>query len=243
MRIDLEAILVHADRWLDVPDPARAHRDAWLAAGRTFLKLETERLRIRHRLGAGGGEVTAARSYAVDLLVRHAWQRAAPGAAPEAEDCALVALGGYGRGDLAPGSDVDLLFLYPGRPDPATARQVEEALKLLWDVGLSVGHSFRSLGECVSMAREDLHSRTAMTDARLLWGSSVLFARLLRGLEGVYRKDRETEAFIEATRLEPTTARLPTRPLSRSACVSCGWGWVPKSRSGCGRESGNCTPR
>jgi [protein-PII] uridylyltransferase len=200
MRIDLESILIHADRRLAGQGPDRA---AWLEAGRSFLKVETERLRIRHRLGAGGGEVTAARSYAVDLLVRHAWQRAAPTASPEAEDCALVALGGYGRGELAPGSDIDLLFLFPGREEPETARQVEEALKLLWDVGLRVGHSFRSMGECVSMAREDLHSRNAMADGRLLWGSGVLFSRLCRGLErGVYRKDRETDAFIEATRLE-----------------------------------------
>ncbi|HEX6739368.1 MAG TPA: [protein-PII] uridylyltransferase, partial [Vicinamibacteria bacterium] len=203
MGIDLEAILSHAARRFDAGDGALAGREAWLAAGRGFLKLETERLRIRHRLGAGGGEIAAARSYVVDLVVRHAWQRAAPEAAPDAEDCALLALGGYGRGELAPGSDVDLLFLRSDAPDRETARQVEEALKLLWDVGLSVGHSFRSLGECVSMAREDLPARNAMADARLLWGSGVLYARLLRALErGVYRKDRETEAFIEATRLE-----------------------------------------
>ena len=199
MPIDLESIFVHADRRLSGHG---ANRDSWIEAGRSFLKVENERLRIRHRLGAGGGEVTAARSYAVDLVVRHAWQAAAPGVSPEAEECALVALGGYGRGELAPGSDVDLLFLYPGRQEPETARQVEDALKRLWDVGLSVGHSFRSVGECVSMAREDLHSRNAMSDARLLWGSAVLFARFSRGLErGVFRKDRETEAFIEATRL------------------------------------------
>jgi [protein-PII] uridylyltransferase len=199
MPIDLESMLVHADRRL----PSGTDRQTWLEAAKGFLKVETERLRFRHRLGAGGSEVTAARSYMVDLVVRHAWQLAAPGAVPDSQDCALVALGGYGRGELAPGSDVDLLFLHPDRPEAETAHQVEEALKLLWDVGLAVGHSYRSLGECVGMAREDLHSRNALADARLLWGSPVLFARLSRALErGVYRKDRETEALIEAMRLE-----------------------------------------
>jgi [protein-PII] uridylyltransferase len=184
-----EDVLVHADRRFALP--ASSERGDWLEAFKSFLKIETERLRIRHRLGMGGAELAAARSYLVDLVVCRAWQISARTVGADADGCAVIAIGGYGRGELAPASDVE------------AARCVEDTLKLLWDVGLTVGHSFRSVGECVAMARDDLHSRNAAADARLLCGSPLLFTRLARALErGVYRKDRETEALLEAMRVE-----------------------------------------
>ena len=87
----------------------------------------------------------------------------------------MVALGGYGRRELCPFSDVDLLFLHPGAASPAVASFVERTLITLWDAGLTVGHSFRSARECVAAARDDLHSRTALTEARLVTGNPALF--------------------------------------------------------------------
>jgi [protein-PII] uridylyltransferase len=95
---------------------------------------------------------------------------------------AVVALGGYGRRELAPHSDVDLLFLHPGRVREGLRRFVERVLQLLWDVGLHVGHGVRSPRECVALAREDLHARTALAQARLVTGSPELFATLLEEL-------------------------------------------------------------
>jgi [protein-PII] uridylyltransferase len=174
---------------------------------RRYVRLETERLRMRHRLGLGGSEIATARSYQVDLVVKRACRAAAesagPGAQAELSECAVVALGGYGRAELAPYSDVDLLFLHPGGSSAAVTAFVERALQLLWDAGLAVGHSFRSPRECVEEARAELHSRTALTEARLVGGSTALFDALLRRLdEGLLRDEKATNRFLEALRLE-----------------------------------------
>jgi [protein-PII] uridylyltransferase len=174
---------------------------------RRYVRLETERLRMRHRLGLGGAEIAAARSSQVDLVVtrvcRVAAEEAGLAARSELLGCAVVALGGYGRAELAPYSDVDLLFLHAGRQSPAVTAFVERALQLLWDAGLAVGHSFRSPAECVAEARADLHSRTALTEARLVGGSRELFDSLLLALdEGLLRDQKATDRFVETLRLE-----------------------------------------
>jgi [protein-PII] uridylyltransferase len=174
---------------------------------RRYLRLETERLRMRHRLGLGGLEIATARSYQVDLLVSRACRAAAEEAGPEARDelgrCAVVALGGYGRAELAPYSDVDLLFLHPGRPSPVVTAFVERALQILWDAGLTVGHSFRSPRECVAEARADLHSRTSLTEARCVTGSDALFGQLLQAFDAeLLANRRATEEFLETLRAD-----------------------------------------
>lgn len=172
---------------------------------RRLLKIETERLRIRHRFGRSGRDVAAARSDLVDVVVGRACRMAAAELAPtlpgDQDQIAVIALGGYGRRELAPCSDVDLLFL---RADGASADVkaiVERALALLWDSGLTVGHSFRTIAECVAMARTDLHTRTALAEARLLTGSPRLFTRLLDRLESlVFASARTTSAFLDTLR-------------------------------------------
>jgi [protein-PII] uridylyltransferase len=94
------------------------------------------------------------------------------------ERLAIVAVGGYGRAELAPMSDVDLLFL---RPYKQTARQeqlIEFILYMLWDLGLKVGHAARTVEECVRLSREDMTIRTALLESRHLWGDDALAAEL-----------------------------------------------------------------
>jgi [protein-PII] uridylyltransferase len=174
---------------------------------RRYVRLETERLRMRHRLGLGGFEIARARSYQVDLVVTRACRAVAEsvgaGAQAELGRSAVVALGGYGRAELAPYSDVDLLFVHSGRPSSAVTAFVERTLQLLWDAGLAVGHSFRSPAECVAEARDDLHSRTALTEARLVAGSTELFETLSRALdEELLRDPRATSRFLEDLAVE-----------------------------------------
>ncbi len=127
------------------------------------------------------------------------WPRRRPAARVALAGCAVVALGGYGRGELSPFSDVDLLFLHQGRAAEAVRRFVEQVLQLLWDVGLTVGHSFRTLAECVEEARGDLHSRTALAEARLVAGDTTIFGALDRALDNAIRRDRKSgEAFLES---------------------------------------------
>jgi len=185
-------------------NPAAGLADAPpLEAFKRFLKVETERLRTRHRFGLGGREIARGRSDLVDVVVGRACQLAATEFAPslpgEQQQVAVVALGGYGRRELAPGSDVDVLFLHADRADEDIRAVVEHALALLWDAGLTVGHSFRTVNECVSIARSDLHSRTALSEARFLTGSGALFARLVEQTDSlVFASARATVRFIEA---------------------------------------------
>jgi len=176
-------------------------------AFKRFLKVETERLRTRHRFGLGGREIATGRSDLVDVVVGRACQLAASEFAPalpgEQGQIAVVALGGYGRRELAPCSDVDLLFLHADRADEDIRAVVEHALALLWDAGLTVGHSFRTVGECVAMAKDDLHSRTALSEARLVTGSATLHARLIEQLDGaVFGSARTTQSFLESLRFD-----------------------------------------
>ncbi len=154
---------------------------AALAAG---LRAELERrgaeLRERFEAGAPASEVTAARAAAVDGALRAAWDGLGLGGDG---DAALVAVGGYGRGELHPGSDVDLLVLLGRRRGFAPKRRrpdgrIEAFVALLWDIGLEVGHSVRSVRECASAARGDLTVITNLVEARLLAGPPALFEKM-----------------------------------------------------------------
>jgi len=206
MEIGLEKILSHANERLG-PSGLGEGRTHQIEAFRRFLKLETERLRMRHRFGLGGCEIATGRSYQVDLVVSRVCQLAASesGLALNAElsRCAVVALGGYGRRELAPFSDVDLLFLHEGRASGGVRSFVEQVLLLLWDMGLTVGHSFRSVDECVAIARDEVHARTALTEARHVTGNEAVFRQLLMHLdERLFANPRATEGFLASLRLE-----------------------------------------
>ncbi|HEX4078767.1 MAG TPA: [protein-PII] uridylyltransferase [Rhizomicrobium sp.] len=98
----------------------------------------------------------------------------------ESERLAIMATGGYGRGLLAPFSDVDLLFLRPFKSTAWGESVIEFVLLMLWDVGLKVGHATRSLGQCLRIARQDLSVRTALLETRFICGEAVLGAELRR---------------------------------------------------------------
>ncbi|MGA9795045.1 MAG: [protein-PII] uridylyltransferase [Rhizomicrobium sp.] len=96
----------------------------------------------------------------------------------QAEHLAIVATGGYGRGQLAPFSDIDLLFLRPYKQTAWGESVIEFILHMLWDMGLKVGHAARSLAECARLAKQDLTIRTNLLEARYLWGDRTLYDRL-----------------------------------------------------------------
>ena len=110
-----------------------------------------------------------------DFAVKHFYYAQNPTAA---ERIAVVATGGYGRGELAPGSDIDLLFVRPFKQTPWGESVIEFILYMLWDLGLKVGHATRSLPECVRLAKQDITIRTAILEARYLWGDEKLYEEL-----------------------------------------------------------------
>ncbi|WP_375402283.1 [protein-PII] uridylyltransferase [uncultured Sphingomonas sp.] len=87
----------------------------------------------------------------------------------------VLAVGGYGRGEMAPHSDVDIAFLTPGKQTPHTERVIESMLYALWDLGLKIGHSSRSLGEMIAQAKADVTIRTALLEARHVCGDGALY--------------------------------------------------------------------
>ncbi|MAP95109.1 MAG: [protein-PII] uridylyltransferase [Ponticaulis sp.] len=87
----------------------------------------------------------------------------------------VLAVGGFGRNVLAPSSDIDLLFLKPSKTSDWAANVVEYVLYMLWDMGLKVGHAFRTVDECIGLAKEDLNTETALLDARYICGNEELF--------------------------------------------------------------------
>ncbi|MCB1510725.1 MAG: [protein-PII] uridylyltransferase [Hyphomicrobiaceae bacterium] len=94
----------------------------------------------------------------------------------DAEQIAIVATGGYGRGLLAPGSDIDLLFLLPYKQTPWSESVAEYMLYLLWDLGFKVGHATRNVAQCVTLAGADMTIRTSLIDSRLILGDEALFS-------------------------------------------------------------------
>ncbi|MCA0049809.1 [protein-PII] uridylyltransferase [Mesorhizobium sp. B283B1A] len=133
----------------------------------------------------GGGNACAERlSHVMDQLIRALYDFAATHVYPvknpsSAERMAVVAVGGYGRGTLAPGSDIDLLFLLPYKQTPWGEQTVEYMLYMLWDLGLKVGHATRNIDECLRLSRTDITIRTSILEARFLWGERKLYEELM----------------------------------------------------------------
>ena len=188
-------------------EPASNAAQERIKSFKRFLAVETDRLRARHEFGLGGKEIAQGRSHLVDAVVAQVCRMVADDLGPSSRKdlaaSAVIALGGYGRQELAPSSDIDLLFLHPGRLNRVAEEFVGRVLPLLWDVGLKLGHSVRSVSECVELGTADLHVRNAAADSRLLLGNNDLFQELQRELlSKVFRNPRANRRFFKAMRAE-----------------------------------------
>jgi len=132
---------------------------------------------------SAGHEVTAGFSFLMDQLLRVIHDHVTAHLYPvpnrtQAERLAILAVGGYGRAEMAPHSDVDVAFITPNKRAPWCEQVIETMLYLLWDLGLKVGHSSRTVSETIRMAKEDLTIRTALLESRLVWGEQSLYEEL-----------------------------------------------------------------
>ena len=167
---------IEADARVRLPSPPNSNPAEKLARYKGFLKVETHRLKLQHRAGVGGREICRARAVILDALLRQLWETARLSLSAQAQKefppLALVAIGGYGRAELNPHSDIDFMFLHDGqqvaanKPLPHLSKLIDGVLYPLWDVGLKVGHSVRSLGDCVKVANTDMQSKTSLIEAR-----------------------------------------------------------------------------
>ena len=158
--------------------PAGADDAAWREAARQFLVADEQALAQRFDAGEDVDALLEARARSVDGVVVHAWGRCFP----EPDGLALLATGGYGRGELFPRSDVDLLVLAEGAAQDARTPGIERFFALLWDAGLSPGHAVRSVQQCVDSAREDVTIATSLLESRLLCGTPVAAQELRAAL-------------------------------------------------------------
>jgi [protein-PII] uridylyltransferase len=159
-------------------------RKAALAHIKAASQAARERIKQRMENGTLAGLIAArALSDVQDVLIqvlydfatKHFYYAQNP---TESERLSVVATGGYGRGQLAPGSDIDLLFVRPFKQTAWGESVIEFILHMLWDLGLKVGHATRSLNECVRLAKQDITIRTALLEARFLWGDKGLYDEL-----------------------------------------------------------------
>ncbi|MBI3140998.1 MAG: [protein-PII] uridylyltransferase [Rhodocyclales bacterium] len=159
---------------------------AELAAG-------SRRLKEAYEAGGDAARLLRGRSQLVDGVLKSLWQEARLPLG-----LALVAVGGYGRRELYPASDVDLLFLLPENVAPETEKQLERLIGILWDIGLDIGHSVRTVEECAEEARRDITVQTNLLEARLLCGSRSLYG----AFAGRLRAQIDSQAFFKGKRLE-----------------------------------------
>ena len=129
----------------------------------------------------------------IDRTVTAAWNEIAT-----VRDAALVATGGYGRGELYPSSDIDLLVLLGGDPTEAEREALERLIGRFWDIGLEIGHSVRTVPDCIEASAGDITVRTTLLEARHLTGSRTLFKKLVSELH----KNLDPVAFFKAKKLE-----------------------------------------
>ena len=155
------------------------------------LSREREALREEYLRSPHPGRLLRRHAALVDRAVRRVWTTVGGPAG-----AALVATGGYGRRELYPGSDIDLLVLLPGVLAPAESARIERLIGALWDAGLELSHGVRTLPECVQAAAEDITVQTTLMEARFLAGSRRLYAGLAAALKP------DPVAFYKAKKLE-----------------------------------------
>ncbi|TRZ57120.1 MAG: bifunctional uridylyltransferase/uridylyl-removing protein, partial [Rhodocyclaceae bacterium] len=171
------------------PDPGRA----LVSRLRRMLQDGQIALRAAYEAKANSGAMLRGRTALVDSVLREIWRHfSLPGS------LALVAVGGYGRGFLYPASDVDILLLLPDGIDGSHDESIEQTIGLLWDIGLDVGHSVRSIAACLEEAERDITVQTSLLEARHIAGSRKTFSAFVAKLRG----HLNPQAFFKAKLLE-----------------------------------------
>ncbi|GAB2904762.1 [protein-PII] uridylyltransferase [Uliginosibacterium flavum] len=170
-------------------DASRASFDAL----RSRLQEGQRNLRAEYEAHASPSRLLQGRTRLVDGVLAELWQNAG-----FPDDTALIAVGGYGRGELYPYSDIDLLVLLNEEPSPEQGEHIQHFIGQLWDLGLDIGHSVRTVEACVEEAARDVTIQTNMLESRRLTGSAPLYRRFIAGTTACL----DPEAFFHAKRAE-----------------------------------------
>jgi [protein-PII] uridylyltransferase len=201
--------------------PARlAEAGGTAAAYATALREAQAVLKSRFEAEEPVETLVHARAQLLDAVLREAWRTRLP---DHDEDWSLVAVGGYGRGELHPASDVDILILVPSALDETGRAALEPFIAFLWDIGIEIGHSVRTVAECAEAASGDVSVMTTLVEARRVAGDAALTARMTEALSPAHlwpvkeffeakvreQADRHTKANDTAYNLEPNVKTGP----------------------------------
>ncbi len=226
----LEQVLAHAEEQLSISGAQRPTEV--LPIYKKFLKIEEHRLLLKHRAGGGGREICARRVDLVDVLLRHIFAAAAAATGQALglteTPLTLIALGGYGRGELNPFSDVDFMLLHGGnggKISPYIEEMAEQILYLLWDIGFKVGHSTRSIKEAIAQANRDMQTKTAMLESRHIAGEP--------GMADDFRKQFRLKC-VEGFEREYVEMRMRDQAARHSKFGDSVYMQEPHLKNGCG---------
>ena len=169
----------------NIPEDPK-QRLAYFNSFKELIQREKNQIKSWHRSGAGGREVVQSQTSLIDEVLRHVFLSMVRMEQYKyksvLENFCLIAVGGYGRGELNPHSDIDLLFLLPKNPKPTTEIFIQDVLSVLWGFGMEIGHSYRSIKDCIKLANEDLTIKTSMIETRFLIGDQVLYDRFTNSI-------------------------------------------------------------
>ena len=168
-------------------------RNTLLARFKSRLQSGHVAINAQYLANRDAAEMLHARSQLIDEVLCLLWSEL-----HIRDSLTFVAVGGYGRAEMWPASDVDLLLLLPEPPDPALTEQLEQLISFFWDIGLEIGHSVRTIEDCLNEAKNDLTIQTALVEARFLAGNQALFARLV----SEFKENLDPQAFFHAKRIE-----------------------------------------
>ena len=181
MPVYLEKVLRHAER--ELVHQSHLRPTDLLDIYRRFLKREEHLLKLAHMHGEGGRVLAQKRADVITVMLRHlwrgAWETHQVSHLDKPPRISLLAVGGFGRGELNPYSDIDILFLYPNEGSKTVTQVndiVQHVLYMLWDIGFQVGHATRTMLELVTQANGDLRTKTSLLEARFLSGDEALFS-------------------------------------------------------------------
>lgn len=156
---------------------ALSETDSPIQVYKNVLKRGDSYLTDQFLSGKNIRELVEKRVCFVDELLKHAWSEHDLN-----EDVSLIAVGGYGRGELHPASDIDLLILVKSWPHKAPNENIQKFLTFLWDIGLEVGQSVRTVGDCVKEAKVDITVISNMMESRFLTGNNTLYEKMLHAI-------------------------------------------------------------
>ncbi len=165
----------HDETYLAMQKALSSDQQHSVGAAREALAAAGISLTERFGRGESVNDLVRLRAAIVDQLLIHLWQQHA---GDLADDAALVAVGGYGRGELHPYSDVDIMILVADQLPDRVEATVSAFVAALWDVGLEIGHSVRNVDQCRAQSADDITVVTTLTEARLIIGPEILFAEM-----------------------------------------------------------------